>query len=45
MSPVKYELGFYIQGDDILQRNRREHLKSAVAGFILGLNEYRALPA
>jgi hypothetical protein len=28
VSPVKYELGFYIPEDDILQSQRREHLKS-----------------
>jgi hypothetical protein len=27
VSPVKYELGFYIPEDDILHSNRREHLK------------------
>jgi hypothetical protein len=28
VSPVKYELGFYIQEDDILHSHRRENLKS-----------------
>jgi hypothetical protein len=28
MSPVKYELGFYIPADDILHSHRRETLKS-----------------
>jgi hypothetical protein len=28
MSPVKYELGFYITEDDILHSHRRENLKS-----------------
>jgi hypothetical protein len=28
MSPVKYELGFYIPEDVILRRHRREFLKS-----------------
>jgi hypothetical protein len=28
VSPVKYELGFYIPEDDILHRHRRENLKS-----------------
>jgi hypothetical protein len=28
MSPVKYELGFYIPEDDILHSHRRENLKS-----------------
>jgi hypothetical protein len=31
MSPVKYELGFYIPEDDILRSDRRENLKSYVA--------------
>jgi hypothetical protein len=28
VSPVKYELGFYISEDDILHSHRRENLKS-----------------
>jgi hypothetical protein len=28
MSPVRYELGFYIPEDDILHSHRRENLKS-----------------
>jgi hypothetical protein len=28
VSPVKYELGFYIPEDDILHSHRREKLKS-----------------
>jgi hypothetical protein len=28
VSPVKYELGFYIPDDDILHSHRRENLKS-----------------
>jgi hypothetical protein len=31
VSPVKYELGFYIPEDDILHSHRRENLKSYVA--------------
>jgi hypothetical protein len=31
VSPVKYELGFYIQVDDILHSHRRENLKSYIA--------------
>jgi hypothetical protein len=31
VSPVRYELGFYIQEDDILHSNRRENLKSYIA--------------
>jgi hypothetical protein len=30
MSPVKYELGFFIQEDDILHSHRRENLKSYI---------------
>jgi hypothetical protein len=33
MSPVKYELGFYIPEDAILQSHRRENLKSYIRGF------------
>jgi hypothetical protein len=35
VSPVKYELGFYIQEDDILHSHRRENLKSYIVCFIL----------
>jgi hypothetical protein len=31
MSPVKYELCFYIPEDDILHSHRRENLKSYIA--------------
>jgi hypothetical protein len=31
VSPVKYELGFYIPEDDILHSYRRENLKSYIA--------------
>jgi hypothetical protein len=31
VSPVKYELGFYIPEDDILDDHRREYLKSYTA--------------
>jgi hypothetical protein len=31
MSPVKYELRFYIPEDDILHSHRRENLKSYIA--------------
>jgi hypothetical protein len=31
MSPVKYELGFYIAEDDILHSLRRDNLKSYIA--------------
>jgi hypothetical protein len=37
VSPVRYDLGFYIQEDDILHSHRRENLKSyiALAGWTL----------
>jgi hypothetical protein len=31
MSPVKYEMGFYISEDGILHSYRRENLKSYIA--------------
>jgi hypothetical protein len=31
MSPMKYELGFYIPEDDIRHSHRRESLKSYIA--------------
>jgi hypothetical protein len=31
VSPVKYDLGFYIPEDDILHSDRRENLKSYIA--------------
>jgi hypothetical protein len=31
VSPVKYELGFYIPEDDILDSHRRENLESYLA--------------
>jgi hypothetical protein len=31
VSPVRYELGFYIPEDYILHSHRREHLKSYIA--------------
>jgi hypothetical protein len=31
MSPVRYELGFYIPKDDILHSHRRENLESYIA--------------
>jgi hypothetical protein len=38
VSPVKYEVGFYIPEDDILHSHRREHLKSYVQfGGVLGV--------
>jgi hypothetical protein len=37
VSPVRYELGFYIPEDDILHSHCREHLKSYTAFFVLVL--------
>jgi hypothetical protein len=34
VSPVRYELGFYITEDDILHSHRRENLKSDIADNI-----------
>jgi hypothetical protein len=31
VSPLRYELGFYIPEDRILHSHRREHLKSYIA--------------
>jgi hypothetical protein len=31
VSPVKYEMGFYILEDNILHSHRRENLKSCIA--------------
>jgi hypothetical protein len=33
VSPVKYELGFYILEDVILLSHRRENVKSRISGF------------
>jgi hypothetical protein len=30
VSPVRYELGFYISEDDILHSHRRENFKSGI---------------
>jgi hypothetical protein len=37
MSPVRYELGFYIPEDDILHGHRRENIKSeiVITGWVL----------
>jgi hypothetical protein len=39
VSPVKYELGFYIPEDGILHSHRRQNVKSYIAltGFVLYL--------
>jgi hypothetical protein len=34
VSPVKYELGFYIPEDDILHSDRRESLKSCLSTVV-----------
>jgi hypothetical protein len=39
VSPVKYELSFYIAEDDILHSHRRENLKSYIA--LTGWTLYR----
>jgi hypothetical protein len=38
---VKYELGFYIQEDDILHSHRRENLKSYIVNPDLQMRGYR----
>jgi hypothetical protein len=35
VSPVKYELGFYIPEDDILHSHRRENLKCYEGCFVV----------
>jgi hypothetical protein len=35
VSPVKYEMGFYMPEDDILRSNRREKLKSYISTWCL----------
>jgi hypothetical protein len=40
VSPVKYELGFYIPEDDILHSHRRETLKSYKKSLLLARREY-----
>jgi hypothetical protein len=39
VSPVKYELGFYIPEDDILHSHRRGHLKSYIVQHISYVRE------
>jgi hypothetical protein len=39
VSPVKYELGFYIPEDDILHSDRRENLKSYMCTGYLWQNQ------
>jgi hypothetical protein len=38
VSPVKYELGFYIPEDAILHSDRREHLKHYNSGYVPAAN-------
>jgi hypothetical protein len=38
VSPVKYELGFYIPEDDILHSHRRENLKSCYRSVMFMLS-------
>jgi hypothetical protein len=42
VSPVKYELGFYIPEDDILHSHRRENLKSYIALTITAHGIFRS---
>jgi hypothetical protein len=44
MSPVKYELGFYIPEDDILHSHSRENLKSYIALSGWTLAEKQCVP-
>jgi hypothetical protein len=44
VSPVRYELGFYISEDGILHSHRRENLKSyIVTGISLSLSHFLLL--
>jgi hypothetical protein len=40
VSPVRYELEFYIPEDDILHSHRRENLKSYIIIFDASVMEY-----
>jgi hypothetical protein len=40
MSPVRYQLGFYIPEDDILHNHRRENLKSYTLLYVFGNFRY-----
>jgi hypothetical protein len=44
VSPVKYELGFYITKDDILHSHRRENLKSYIELTGWSLQRRRNVP-
>jgi hypothetical protein len=37
LSPVKYELGFYIPEDEFLHSHRRENLKSYISKTCTGI--------
>jgi hypothetical protein len=41
VSPVRYELGFYIPEDNILHSHRRENLKSYISGECVFISEAR----
>jgi hypothetical protein len=43
VSPVKYELGFYIPEDAILHSHRRENIKSYTAALDVSLTRYHAV--
>jgi hypothetical protein len=43
MSPVRYELGFYIPEDGILHTRRRENLRSYVVSIALTAQKVRIL--
>jgi hypothetical protein len=42
MSPVRYEVGFYIPEDDILNSDRRENLKSYIVDHVV--TKFSAFP-
>jgi hypothetical protein len=43
VSPVKYELGFYIPEDDILHSHRRENLKPYIAVRVPDCNQTNSM--
>jgi hypothetical protein len=40
MSPVKYELGFYVPEDGILHSHRREHLKPYIGKIMFAVSSF-----
>jgi hypothetical protein len=44
VSPVKYELGFYIPEDDILHSHRRENLKSYIMDNAQNYDSHNNIP-